>query len=181
MERFCTNCGQPLEEGALFCPECGERMPLPGEDLPEAGSQALEERPEPAAALYAGAATAADAPAAPAPKKPVAPTASVHEGPEMVTAHNKPLSASTYFWTLFVFGLPGIGLLTMLIMAFTAKNANRRNLAQACLVGLLIILILLGLVMLVLVVSGKSFGVDLSKFSLEAIWKGILTGIGFTR
>lgn len=26
MERFCTNCGNPLEEGTLFCPECGQKV-----------------------------------------------------------------------------------------------------------------------------------------------------------
>ena len=32
MERFCTNCGNVLEEGALFCPECGERVAAPAEE-----------------------------------------------------------------------------------------------------------------------------------------------------
>ena len=33
MERICTHCGTPLEDNALFCPECGERVTaLPAAD-----------------------------------------------------------------------------------------------------------------------------------------------------
>lgn len=173
MERFCTNCGQPLEEGALFCPECGERLPLPGEEAAPGGQAVPEVKEEIKEAPPQAPFTA------PVPPAPAAPP--IPEGPEVLTAYNKPLSTATYFWTLFLFGIPVIGLIVMLIMAFTAKNTNRRNLAQACLIGLLILLILLGLFMLVLVVSGKSFGVDISKFSFKSIWEGILTGIGFTK
>ena len=211
MERFCTNCGNVLEEGALFCPECGERVASPAEekaeDMKQEFQQTLGEEAEQtpaeaeqtpaeaeqtpaeaelpkipdyaAPAFTAAAATAAGTAAAS--EKPVAPAAHLSEGPEVLTVYNKPLSTAAYFWTLLLFAVPVIGLIAMLIMAFASKNANRRNLAQACLIGLLICLIFLGLFMLVLVVSGKSFGVDISKFSLKTIWEGILTGIGFTK
>lgn len=175
MERFCTNCGQPLEEGALFCPECGERLQPPAEEAAAVSPAFQEEKDEWKEAKP----QATPVTAAPVPPVPLTPPPA--EGPEVVTAYNKPLSTATYFWTLFLFGIPVIGLIVMLIMAFTAKNANRRNLAQACLIGLLICLILLGLFMLVLVVSGKSFGIDISRFSFKTIWEGILTGIGFTK
>ena len=197
MERFCTNCGNVLEEGALFCPECGERVAAlaeeKAEDMKQEFQQTLGEEAEQtpaeaelpkipdyaAPAFTAAAATAAGATAAS--EKPVAQAAHLSEGPEVLTVYNKPLSTAAYFWTLLLFAVPVIGLIAMLIMAFASKNANRRNLAQACLIGLLICLIFLGLFMLVLVVSGKSFGVDISKFSLKTIWEGILTGIGFTK
>ena len=192
MERICTHCGTPLEANALFCPECGERAPAPAADLPQEEIPAVQpEAPAPVSYTASSAespasAAPAFAPAAAAPfaasGKPVhtAPVPEVTE-PETVTVYNRPLSAATYFWTLFLFGIPAVGLIVMLIMAFTAKNRNRRNFAQACLIYVLIGLILLGLFMLVLVVSGKSFGIDISRFSFKTIWEGILQGIGFVK
>ncbi|MBO4838944.1 MAG: zinc ribbon domain-containing protein [Lachnospiraceae bacterium] len=184
MERICSHCGTPLEDNALFCPECGERVT-------EAPAEAwLEEAPAAAAEAPAPEPAPEPAYAAPAPATPVAPPVKPvqHAAPapkagesEGITVFNKPLSTAVYFWTLFLFLLPGIGLIAMLIMAFTAKNQNRRNFAQACLIYVLIALILLGLFMLVLVVSGKSFGIDISKFSFKVIWEGILQGIGFVK
>ncbi|MGC9360830.1 MAG: zinc ribbon domain-containing protein, partial [Anaerolineae bacterium] len=25
-EKYCVNCGEPLAEGAVFCPSCGHRV-----------------------------------------------------------------------------------------------------------------------------------------------------------
>ena len=33
-EKFCVNCGAPLEEGATFCPSCGQRVDSLPEDAP---------------------------------------------------------------------------------------------------------------------------------------------------
>jgi uncharacterized Zn finger protein (UPF0148 family) len=185
MERICTHCGTPLEDNALFCPECGERVTaLPAADdwLEEAPAAGAPETEAPAPAFTAPApAQTAPMPVVPPVKPASASAAPKTNEPETVTVYNKPLSTAVYFWTLFLFLLPGIGLIVMLIMAFTAKNQNRRNFAQACLIYVLIALILLGLFMLVLVVSGKSFGIDISKFSFKVIWEGILEGIGFVK
>ena len=199
MEKNCPHCGTPLEDNALFCPECGEKVaaapPSSYEWLDEVPAAEPETAaPEPAAEpAFAGPAAApaytepvyaapvaaapATSPEAPAHSAPVPKTGE----PEAITVYNKPLSTAAYFWTLFLFLIPGIGLIVMLIMAFTARNQNRRNFAQACLIYVLIALILLGLFMLVLVVSGKSFGIDISKFSFQTIWEGFLNGIGFVK
>ena len=173
MERICTHCGTPLEDNALFCPECGERVTaLPAADdwLEEAPAAGAPEAEAPAPAFTAPAPPqTAPMPVVPPVKPASAPAAPKTNEPETVTVYNKPLSTAVYFWTLFLFLLP------------TAKNQNRRNFAQACLIYVLIALILLGLFMLVLVVSGKSFGIDISKFSFKVIWEGILEGIGFVK
>ena len=54
MERFCTNCGNPLEEGTLFCPECGQKVEIQP-SVPETNFVAAA-----AAAAAAPAAAAAD-------------------------------------------------------------------------------------------------------------------------
>ena len=197
MEKNCPHCGTPLEENALFCPECGEKVtaaPSSSYDWLDEVSAAEPETAAPAPAAEPVYTAPAAAPvytapaAAPAAAAPVTPAAPAHSAPvpktgepEAITVYNKPLSTAAYFWTLFLFLVPGIGLIAMLIMAFTARNKNRRNFAQACLIYVLIALILLGLFMLVLVVSGKSFGIDISKFSFKVIWEGILEGIGFVK
>ena len=46
MERFCTNCGNPLEEGTLFCPECGQKVEInPVAAAPEAAVAAAAAAP----------------------------------------------------------------------------------------------------------------------------------------
>ncbi|MBP3729637.1 MAG: zinc ribbon domain-containing protein [Lachnospiraceae bacterium] len=204
MERFCKNCGNTLEDTALFCPECGEPAGpvIPEQETPYSDTafpagipvsdSAAEPVPNPAAAPGSAPFSGETVPPVipPVPVQTANPKPAEPRVPEewltaqetgSLSVYNKPLTTAHYFWTLLLFSLPGIGLIAMLIMAFTAKNTNRKNFAQACLIWVLILLILLGLFMLVLVVSGKNFGVDLSKFSLEAIWEGILKGMGFLK
>lgn len=52
MEKFCTNCGAPLEEDALFCSECGEKI-LPAGEIPDTNFVAAAAAAVPAAAVAA--------------------------------------------------------------------------------------------------------------------------------
>ena len=129
MERICTNCGSPLMEGALFCAECGARLEepenvLPAEDFTAAPEEmAVNNQEEEAKPLWA------KVPPAPVmPEEKQAPSL-----PEREPLF-KAVKTSTYFWLILLFAVPLIGLIAMLIIAFTAKNNNLRNFARAHLI-----------------------------------------------
>ena len=40
--KYCGNCGKEIEEGTVFCPECGKKVELPKEEQIETLSQTTE-------------------------------------------------------------------------------------------------------------------------------------------
>ncbi len=42
-EKFCVNCGAPLEEGATFCPSCGQRVDSLPEDAPAGDATVMDD------------------------------------------------------------------------------------------------------------------------------------------
>ncbi len=148
MSKFCTNCGAPLEDDAVFCPECGTRFDTSpaAEETP-----APEIRPEPQEGVK-------PEPAAPEPEavkpqpetvKPeqVRQTAPPAPAPAPVPAaepekRSKEISTAGYFWLMLLFAVPVVGFIAMLIFACAVKNKNLRNFARAHVVWVIVVLII---------------------------------------
>ncbi len=191
MERFCTNCGNTLEEGALFCPECGQKVELPSAVAEAAFAGAVfTAEPEPAAADVNSAfeeanAKAAEArkaePAEPvytAPQEPQPVQAETPEEPRPVSKADKPVSTAAYFWLMLLFAIPGVGLLLAVILAFAARKKSLRNFARANLIWVLVALIIAIIGALVGWILLKDTGFDFKAIDFEGLWSGILKSLG---
>ena len=200
MERFCTNCGAPLEEDALFCSECGEKI-LPAGEIPDtnfvaaaaaavpaaAAQPVVQPDPQPAPQPAADPFELPQAEARPQtdyqnqyqsqPKpEPFVPQETEYGTITTAAASRSPeVKSSTYFWLMLLFAIPVVGLIAMLVMAFATKNKNIRHWCRAMLIWILIGLIVFGVLFLVAVIALKSTGatIDLGK-----IWDAILQAAG---
>lgn len=107
----CPCCGQPLPDGPACCPSCGWTPPPPAEEAapgaPETEGGALVPPPAPGPRY--------------APQSPQEPDGG--------------LSTAQYFWTLFLFAIPVLGLVLMLYWSFgTTTCPARQRLARASLI-----------------------------------------------
>lgn len=149
MSRFCTNCGATLADDAVFCTECGASVsagvPLtpaepetaPGPEVSPVipAAQYTPDQPEPIFTPQPEQIRPAEKAEAGKKAEPAAPE-----------KRSKEISTAGYFWLMFLFYIPVIGLLAELVFAFLIKNKNLRNYARANLiwviVGLVVALIL---------------------------------------
>ncbi len=114
MSKFCTNCGQPLEDNAAFCTGCGAHFPQAAPPAPAS----------PAAPV---------APAAPAvPVAPVAPAAPVVPAPAYEPAYTEPVAeeapkkSSTL--TVVMGVVAGIAVLALcFVILFGGKGGSEAN------------------------------------------------------
>ena len=195
MERFCTNCGNTLEEGAMFCPECGQKVELPSAAAEAAFAGAVftaePTEPAPAAADVNGAFEEAHAKAAEARKAEAAapvytapeepeplPAAEAPEEPRPLSKADRPVSTAAYFWLMLLFAIPGIGLLLAVILAFAARKKSLRNFARANLIWVLVALIIAIIGALVGWILLKDTGFDFKAIDFEGLWSGILKSLG---
>ena len=197
MERFCTNCGNTLEEGALFCPECGEKVNIviPPAQAPDTFAEEVREEFAQAsqtaqqkwdnteqlakeqareAAQAAAAAAPVYAAAAPAP----APEPEPFEAASKQEDLSKTVKTSTYFWLSLLFAIPVIGLISLIITACAARNRSIRNFAKSFLVWILVGLVFTLISALALFILSKQMDIDIKSIDFQGIWQGILDGIG---
>ena len=111
--RYCPNCGKEVRAGAEFCGDCGARL------APPAPSAQQEQTP---------------------PAPPVYTLPPQNYG----TQYNpyRPLSVGEYVLTLVLGWIPIVGLILLIVWAFSDENVHRRNFCRACLIVKVIVLIL---------------------------------------
>ena len=125
---FCNKCGAQVADGIKFCTGCGSPM----EDA------ALPLSPPPPVA------PPASNPPPPAYAPPPVQQQSFTNGdaPPMPGSRYSVMGVGSYVGHAILFSIPLIGWIIALIMAFAAKNHNKRNFARAMLVFFVIGLVL---------------------------------------
>lgn len=161
--KYCTQCGASLLSPVDHCPYCGAPTPYaasasePQNESPTAASaqKANASAPQQPAEPAQQSATAADeAPFTLPPSSSEPPS-----GPHYKKAVRSPQSAASltavqYMLTFLLFSIPVVGLIAMLVYAFSEPGNPRRTLArgyllfQLILFGLSAILILIGIFLL---------------------------------
>jgi len=139
MAKFCTGCGKEMPDGMLFCTECGTKV------LENATEVSVQE-------------AVIQAPPPPPKSEPTPPPVQpppVYQ-PPVTQAEEKFVKTSTYFWLMFLFGIPVIGFIMTIIMAFAPKNKSLKNFAKAILIWVLIGVILLVIIGIVMAIMGNS-------------------------
>lgn len=198
MEKFCTNCGATLEEGALFCSECGEKI-LPAGEAPDTNFVAAAAAAVPAVAAQTVVQPAPQPASVPfdPPRTDARPRADyqnqnqyqyqsqpesfMHQETEYGTvttaaaSRSPEVKTSAYFWLILLFSIPVIGFISMLVMAFASKNKNIRHWCRAMLIWILIGLIVFGVLFLVILLALKGTGTTID---LEKIWNAIQQAAG---
>ena len=142
MTGFCRNCGAELEEGALFCSECGQKI-VPEQvysndkpdfeaEEPEAEAEEPEaEVEEPKAKKPASGKSA---------KKPTADPAA------------RLMGSWGYIGYGLLFGIPLVGFILAIVFALDSSYLNRRNYARSVII-VWVIAIALGTVAAVLLIT----------------------------
>ena len=113
MARYCNVCGKELEDTAVFCTECGTSV----NQAPPAEPIRVYEMPGQTPPPY------------------------VQATPEIDPACGI-VGTGTYFGLMFLFVLPGIGLLFCSMFCFIPKRRSLKNFARAMLIWSVIALVL---------------------------------------
>lgn len=122
MANFCGECGKELREGASFCAECGT-------PAPKAVPTASQDRAEPMSVQQEPVVQQQQ----PAVQQPV-----YQQQKAPAQAETNTVGTGMYFLLMFLYALPGIGLIACIISAFAPSNKNIRNFAKAMLIWLVI-------------------------------------------
>lgn len=163
--RICTSCGAQIDDDARFCTSCGAVAPSDEPEQPtehllhedNGGDSAVHPETK---SIFPEPEKEHEAPFVPQPSfdersQSVRPAfeepLSRKPDPQVRTVPFGLISTASYFWTMFLFCIPGLGHLVAAVWALGgAKNPNRKNLAKAYLLLTLIGLVILSAVYLLL-------------------------------
>ena len=109
---FCPNCGNKVEEGHVFCDNCGARI-LPAQ--PEVKEQPVRQQTI------------------------VVQQREITQ--EELPERFRPLSAWAYFGYALLFAIPVVGFIFLIVFSCSGKNVNRRSFARSYWCALLLCLI----------------------------------------
>lgn len=135
---FCTNCGVNVPDDVKFCTACGQPMGTASPAAVPSGAAppraAAVSEPPPVTPVYTQ----------PQPAPVYAP-----QQPALTAAASAPtdkryavMSTGSFVLTSILFAIPVIGQIACIIMAFAAKNLNRKHFARAMLIFMIIGLVL---------------------------------------
>ena len=150
---FCPKCGAQQDSSVRFCTKCGYDLM---QDENESRNSNYEFPFAPA-----GAGAQENPGSNPQPRYTPAPA----PRPQELTAndlphHLRPLGAWSYFGYSFLFSIPLVGFIMLIVFACGgAQNINLRNYARSYFCAFLILLILVVFVLIVLLASGSSLSV----------------------
>lgn len=142
----CINCGTPLQEGTVFCSNCGSRVDAQQPAQPAQQTYAYGSAPNGPANTYG------------APNGP----ATAYSAP--VQDLNAPMSIGQYMITMLIAAIPVVGFIFLLIWAFSSDtNTNKKNFCRATLIYMaigIVASILFAAVIIPIIASLFSYGLD---------------------
>ncbi len=159
--KFCSNCGNRLEDDALFCPNCGTSFAAKAaEEVKEAVSETAGEIKEEVKEAAEKVEKTVESAAPVQPEKPayapqqsqpiVPPPVIANEAPQEVVEDekakakaNKPLGLGIFILFDILLCIPVINFIMTLVLSFAPKNKNVRHFWQAKLVWLIIGVVLM--------------------------------------
>ncbi len=174
MAKFCTECGKEIASGVAFCTECGTKAPddpatetTETTETIETTETVSEVKTEPKVETKPEAAIHT----APTQNNYQAQqTQPVYQQPPITQASPDPASkvvgTGAYFGLMLLFALPIIGILSVIIMSFAAKNKNIKHFARANLIWSIIAFVLFIAVIIGIIVIGNSV-IEYIKQALE--------------
>ncbi len=152
MAKFCTECGKEIANGVAFCTECGTQAPAdPVTEMSETVTEVKETKVKTPAVHTAPAQNNYQAPQQ---------TQPVYQQPLITQATpdstSKVVGTGAYFGLMFLFALPIIGILSVVIMSFAAKNKNIKHFAKANLIWAIIAFVLFIAAIIGIIALGNS-------------------------
>jgi hypothetical protein len=132
---FYTECGANVPDNVKFCTGCGNPMGEAEEPAPVMAAVAAQ----PAAAQNPPPRQPPVQPAAPA-YNPAPPSYAAYapDAPPPRASKYAVMSTGSYIGHTLLFAIPVVGWLACIVMAFAAKNLNKRNYARSVLIFLII-------------------------------------------
>lgn len=157
---FCTECGANVPDDVKFCTACGKPVNMAAGAAAQAVVPPLAAQPQAAAPPPAVQPQAAAPPPAAQPQAVVQPQAVIQPQPvpvyapqpgQVPAAADAPPPADSKYAVMgtgsfillsILFAIPIVGQIACIVMAFAAKNLNRRHFARAALIFLIIGLVI---------------------------------------
>ncbi len=145
---ICPNCGK--EVNGKFCPSCGAKMPAPEAAAPVAPAAPIAPVQNPQPTAYAP----QPAPSYVQPQVNVIANAPVT--PQNLPPQYRPLGAWAYFGLMLLYSVPIVGLVFMIIFAFSKGNINRRSFTRGMWIPVFIALAVFLVLVIIALVTGQS-------------------------
>ncbi len=125
----CQNCQAEVGPEASFCQECGAHIEEAGGGSEQMNVSETQNQ-------------TAEPPSPEARQAAATPPVNANARAEAVDDDStRPLGIGTYFLMLFVFGIPVVNIIMMIVWTLSSKNKNQKNLAAAALIWTVILLI----------------------------------------